>query len=88
MMKWLREYSRVLGLAVVVLGILWAAFVEYGTLAKRSEIEALRTVLESGTLKLAECVDNSNNARSSGPEQRFLNCENVVHRALREGENR
>ena len=88
MMKWLRENSGVISLLLVVASIVWGVFGAYGDLAKMSEVKALRTVLESGTLKLAECVDNSNNARSSGPDQPFLNCENEVHRALRKGEDR
>lgn len=81
-MKWLRENAGVLSLAIIVLGLLWTVFVEYGKLAKKSEIEALRTVLKTGLLELAECVDHPKNAQSSGPEQLVRNCEIEVYRAL------
>ena len=88
MMKWLRENAAVLGLVGALLAGLWFIFVEYGTLAKKNEVEALERILRSGLLELAKCVDNPEYVLESDREQPVPSCETKVFRALDEVEGR
>ena len=87
-MKWLRENATVLGLVGALLVALWFIYAEYGTLAKKNEVQALERVLKSGLLELARCVDNPQYVLASDPEQPVPSCETRVFRTLDEVEGR
>lgn len=89
-MTWLRQHVGVLGFAFTVLGAcltgLWHVFLEYSSLAKKSEVESLERSLRTGLLELAECVDNLPNVvKLDLPEPRY-DCEIKIHRTIEEGE--
>ena len=86
-MKWLREHAQVLGLVGALVLALWAVFVAYGALAKKSEVEALERLLRSGLLELARCVDNPQYVLPSEPAQPVPTCETRVYRALDPDDN-
>ena len=81
-MRWLREHAGVIGLVGAVLIGLVTMFVEYGPLAKKSEVTTLEKVLRSGLVELAKCVDNPQYVGGSDRADREPSCETRVFRAL------
>ena len=83
-MRWLRDHAGAISLVGSLLVGLVVLFVEYGPLAKKSEVNALEKMLRSGLVELAKCVDSPRYDGGSDRAERDPSCETRVFRALEE----